>query len=140
MSFASGQRYNIIVEANPDQFTSDQNFWIRTTPAPNCTAFAPKSPQPDEHTGIVRYTFNDRLPTTSRQKFTPSCADETYRKVNDIKPIVNWTVSKTRHGELTTNRWTFYFANADCIQNWTPSILIFTLTCKDTLIGHVKNR
>ena len=92
-----GQRYNIIVEAKPDTFATDENFWIRTIPAPNCTSFAKNNCTPDEHTGIVRYTFNDRLPTTSRHNFTPTCADETYYR--NITPIVPWQVSKTRHGK-----------------------------------------
>ncbi|OQV04908.1 hypothetical protein CLAIMM_09722 [Cladophialophora immunda] len=31
-----GQRYNIIVDANPEGYTSDHSYWIRTTPATNC--------------------------------------------------------------------------------------------------------
>lgn len=89
-----GQRYNIIVEANPVLFTTNQEFWIRTTPAPNCTRFAPPpAPQPDERTGILRYVFNDQLPTSQRNKFEPTCADETYFR--NLTPIVPWQVAKT---------------------------------------------
>ncbi|KAJ9638488.1 hypothetical protein H2204_004258 [Knufia peltigerae] len=91
-----GQRYNIIVEAIPDRFTADQSYWIRTSPAPNCTSFSPSAPIPDEHTGIVRYTFDDdRLPTTPRNKFTLTCADETYYR--NISPVVPWQVGTSRH-------------------------------------------
>ena len=89
-----GQRYNIIVEANPVNNTADRNFWIRTSPAPNCTHFNPNNTAPDERTGIVRYTVNADLPTTSTGKFLVDCADETYFR--KITPIVPWSVSKTR--------------------------------------------
>jgi hypothetical protein len=89
-----GQRYNIIVEANPVNNPADQNFWIRTSPAPGCTRFNKNNPAPDERTGIVRYTVNTDLPTTSRGKFDVNCADETYFR--NITPIVPWSVSQTR--------------------------------------------
>jgi len=92
-----GQRYNIIVEANPANNTADQNFWIRTSPAPGCTHFNKNNPAPDERTGIVRYTVNTDLPTTSRGTFDVNCADETYFR--NITPIVPWSVSQTRNGK-----------------------------------------
>jgi len=93
-----GQRYNIIVDANPDKFTADQSYWIRTTPAPQCTAFNTKDKStliPDEHTGIIHYTLNRDIPTTSRQNFTLDCADESYYK--DLIPIVPWQVPDVRY-------------------------------------------
>jgi hypothetical protein len=111
--FASGQRYNIIVEAIPDQFTADQSYWIRTTPAPNCTAFNTGNKStliPDEHTGVVRYTFNRDIPSSKRQVFPLNCADESYFK--DLKPIVHWTVPKVRHGKLNQTKQTL---NRACV-------------------------
>jgi hypothetical protein len=121
--FASGQRYNIIVDATPDRFTADQNYWIRTTPAPNCTAFDKSALIPDEHTGIVRYTFNDKTPTTSRQTFELTCADETYYR--NLTPIVPWQVSPSRHGEMNTIKQTSYYSNADSRAELDPFYLSF---------------
>ena len=104
-----GQRYNIIVEANPINNTADQNFWIRTSPAPQCANFNPLH-SPDERTGIVRYTLNNDLPSTSRGDFDVNCADETYFR--DIKPIVNWTVSKTRTGKRYNEQCDFFQTDA----------------------------
>ncbi|KIW94119.1 uncharacterized protein Z519_05435 [Cladophialophora bantiana CBS 173.52] len=89
-----GQRYNIIVDANPERFTYDQSYWIRTTPAKNCSSFNTSAPIPDERTGIVRYTFSEALPSTSRHLFEATCADETYYR--NITPIVHWTVGHRR--------------------------------------------
>lgn len=88
-----GQRYHVIVEANPLDDTRPklaQNFWIRTVPADRCGSFV--SP-PDERTGIVFYSDSDHsiLPNTTRAKFPTACSDEPYDK---LVPIVPWTVGK----------------------------------------------
>ncbi|OAG43152.1 hypothetical protein AYO21_02438 [Fonsecaea monophora] len=90
-----GQRYNIIVDANPDRYSSDHSYWIRTTPAKNCSSFDPNAPTPEERTGIVRYTLSDELPSTTKHPFEATCADETYYR--NITPIVPWTVGRIRH-------------------------------------------
>ncbi|KAM3416999.1 hypothetical protein BST61_g8582 [Cercospora zeina] len=105
-----GQRYNIMVAGTPSVPSEDVNFWIRTSPATNCTAFNPgpldkdckakdrKFPQPDGRTGILRYSSNTDFPTTSRQdNITLDCIDETYYPdVQKLSPIVEWNVSETR--------------------------------------------
>ncbi|OAL29975.1 hypothetical protein AYO22_01881 [Fonsecaea multimorphosa] len=89
-----GQRYNIIVDANPERYTRDHSYWIRTIPAKNCSSLAPGAPVPDNRTGIVRYTLSDELPSTQMGNFKPNCSDETYWR--NITPIVPWEVSTSR--------------------------------------------
>ncbi|PPJ50257.1 hypothetical protein CBER1_04898 [Cercospora berteroae] len=105
-----GQRYNIIVAGEPTIPSEDVNFWIRTSPATNCTAFNPgpldkgckpkdlSFRQPDGRTGILRYSSNTDFPTTNQQEdITLDCIDETYYPdVQTLSPVVKWNVSETR--------------------------------------------
>lgn len=109
-----GQRYNIIVVGTPSIPSQDANFWIRTSPATNCTAFNPGPldsgckptdpgfPRPDGRTGILRYSVNTDFPTTTRQEnITLNCIDETYYpEEQKISPVVKWNVSENRQSEL----------------------------------------
>jgi hypothetical protein len=67
----------------------DENYWIRTIPATNCSKFALGN-TPDERQGILRYdSKSDVIPTTARGKFSLSCRDEPYDK---LSPVFEWTV------------------------------------------------
>jgi FtsP/CotA-like multicopper oxidase with cupredoxin domain len=94
-----GQRYHVIVEANPLKHSPDgkENFWIRTTPADGCKSF--HDPQPDEKTGILRYdALSTDDPVTERGDFSDKCSDETY---SSLKPILPWRVGLDVQGHRT---------------------------------------
>jgi hypothetical protein len=88
-----GQRYHVIVEANPVEPTADGNYWIRTVPAEGCGAFAQPYDVTNSTTGIVRYNESSAAPPTSNHLAFPlKCSDEPYGK---LEPILKWDVSKT---------------------------------------------
>lgn len=89
-----GQRYNVIVEANPlagdaNPVPDDGNFWIRTFIADNC-GIKPGG-KGYEQTGILRYNHTSMatpksLPWT---KISKRCSDETY---TSLRPKLPWYV------------------------------------------------
>ncbi|KAL8823326.1 MAG: hypothetical protein Q9191_005957 [Dirinaria sp. TL-2023a] len=84
---AIGQRYHVIVEANPVAESSDGNYWMRTIPAKGCSTFGTP---PDNRTGIIRYepkSTDD--PTSSPNDFPTACSDEPY---TSLIPKLHWTV------------------------------------------------
>lgn len=94
MLIGIGQRYNVIVEANPlagdsNPIPDDGNFWIRTYVADDC-GIKPGGPG-YEKTGILRYNYTDlALPTSSPwTKISKSCSDETY---TSLRPKIPWFV------------------------------------------------
>ncbi|KAJ4301509.1 hypothetical protein N0V90_003602 [Kalmusia sp. IMI 367209] len=87
-----GQRYHVIVEANPSPKTDDGNYWIRTVPAIGCEAFNSTREWTinNSTTGIVRYDPNsDALPTSLNNTFPLDCSDEPYDK---LIPVLPWTI------------------------------------------------
>ena len=85
-----GQRYHVIVTADPDAPSNDGNYWIRTWRA-NCFVFPAGSPG-YEKTGILRYGDSKALPTTKPwNNVSLACSDETYESLHPIRP---WTVGK----------------------------------------------
>lgn len=89
-----GQRYNVIVEANPEDddgnsIKNDGNFWIRTWVATGC-GIKPGSAG-YEKTGILRYNHESSAdPTSDRWEDIPmACSDEEY---GSLHPILPWTV------------------------------------------------
>ena len=91
-----GQRYHIIVEANPqagseNPLPSDGNFWIRTWRG-DCFVFA-KPDAGHEKAGILRYdSYLTATPTTTQwPNVSTVCADEPYES---LKPIVPWTIGR----------------------------------------------
>lgn len=92
-----GQRYHVIVEANPDPtggpIPTDGNYWIRTWKA-NCFGFK----QPDdpkavnisagyEKTGILRYTQSSTTTPATRSWNVPKdCSDEPYESLIPVRP------------------------------------------------------
>ncbi|CAM1509014.1 Fc.00g027530.m01.CDS01 [Cosmosporella sp. VM-42] len=92
-----GQRYNVIVEANPlagdaNPFPvpNDGNFWIRTWLANKCTSL--KIPGPGyEETGILRYnkSSTDMPRSLPWVNISKACSDETY---TSLRPKIPWFV------------------------------------------------
>ncbi|KAG8531337.1 uncharacterized protein KY384_002966 [Bacidia gigantensis] len=97
-----GQRYNVIVEANPvsnnntGPIAADGNYWIRTFTA-DCGGHQGVSPNYME-TGILRYNSSSpATPTTTEwTDFSPQeCGDEPYAS---LIPKVNWTIGDASNG------------------------------------------
>ena len=99
-----GQRYNVIVEANPllyndtDTLPTDGNYWIRAYLA-NCGQV--QSPiGVYEKTGILRYNkTNKDLPSDLSRPWEPvslDCSDETY---TSLHPILPWQVGRSSNGD-----------------------------------------
>ena len=89
-----GQRYEVIVEAKPDNNASqpippDYNFWIRTYVA-NCGPPLNLAANYSQ-TGILRY--NDKSTTLPSSKpwngVSKACSDETY---DSLRPVLKWKV------------------------------------------------
>ena len=108
-----GQRYNVIVEANPlsyddsTELPTDGNYWIRTYIAPcglslnKCNAPVGIASCNYERTGILRYNRTSTAsPTTLPwDNITLTCSDEDLTK---LKPIYPWIVGEpinTLHGQ-----------------------------------------
>jgi hypothetical protein len=85
-----GQRYHVIVEADPLSNSTDENFWIRTWLA-NCFRFNQSQASLGyERTGILRYGSSEASPNTNPwEDVSLSCSDETY---TSLIPILPWTV------------------------------------------------
>jgi len=99
-----GQRYHVIVEADPDETFNDGNynnalpeprdgnFWIRTWVADNCGR-PPRGIDGYEKTGIVRY--NSQSTAMPHSKAWPDylvskrCSDETY---TSLIPKIPWYI------------------------------------------------
>ena len=96
-----GQRYNIIVEANPltyhanDLLPTDGNYWIRTYIA-SCRGDT-KPSTGYERTGILRYNSLSAANPTSQpwQNVSKDCSDEEY---TSLHPIVPWQVKLPSNG------------------------------------------
>lgn len=83
----TGQRYHIIVAANPIDGNDKANYWIRTTPANGCTPSGFKNINP--RTGIVVYKDKPAEPVDYPLNFDLTCRDEPYEK---LVPVLNWTI------------------------------------------------
>ncbi|KAL8790997.1 MAG: hypothetical protein Q9195_006071 [Heterodermia aff. obscurata] len=104
---AIGQRYHVIVEADPESYddpehpyTKEKNFWIRTYQA-GCTDFEPVPKHGYSKVGILRYNGAPKKePTTKRWPgIVKECADEYYEH---LKPVHPWYVgdkpANDKHG------------------------------------------
>lgn len=83
-----GQRYSVIVEANPSApVQADGNYWIRTYNSDGCGSINQSNPE----TGIIRYDPNSTtLPTSTNQTIiNTACIDI---PVESIVPVVPWSV------------------------------------------------
>lgn len=96
-----GQRYNVIVEANPlvyndtDKLPTDGNYWMRTYLAECGQVQSPIDGY--EKTGILRYNKSSQaLPSSeSWYPISKDCSDETY---TSLHPIVPWQVGSSNNG------------------------------------------
>ncbi|KAF7563498.1 hypothetical protein G7046_g619 [Stylonectria norvegica] len=116
-----GQRYNVIVEANPlagdnNPIPDDGNFWIRTWLANNCSSLQPGG-KGYEETGILRYDKDSTSKPTSSPwtKISKECSDETY---TSLKPKFPWYVGPA--------------ANARHVEDYEQFNVTFNLTAGDT--------
>ena len=90
-----GQRYNVIVEANPifnasQPIPDDLNFWMRTYVS-ECTGGTAGYPEGYEASGVLRYNsestaFPRSLPWNDVSK---DCSDETYAS---LVPVYQWQI------------------------------------------------
>ena len=91
-----GQRYNVIVEANPCPYPKtsplppDKNYWMRTYIVP-CGGSIVDISDGYERNGILRYNSSSKADPSSQpwQKNYSVCADEAY---TSLHPIVPWQV------------------------------------------------
>ncbi|KAK4159537.1 multicopper oxidase-domain-containing protein [Cladorrhinum sp. PSN259] len=98
-----GQRYNVIVEANPIAGTAqpipeDGNFWIRTFVADCPRLGLPVRLPGYETNGILRYN-KDSTAVPQSQNWTDMsmrCSDETY---TSLVPIIPWKVGTRANGD-----------------------------------------
>ena len=93
-----GQRYDVIVEAKPQEdpethnpLPLDGNYWIRTFVVDRCFADMTHGSPGYEETGILRYNSSSTAdPSTSQWKdISLACSDETY---TSLHPVVPWIV------------------------------------------------
>ncbi|KAH6884120.1 multicopper oxidase-domain-containing protein [Thelonectria olida] len=100
-----GQRYNVIVEANPlagdsNPIPDDGNFWIRTWIADRC-GIKPGG-QGYEQTGILRYDQDSTATPTSQPwtKIRKACSDEEY---TSLRPKIPWYVGPAANANYNDN-------------------------------------
>jgi FtsP/CotA-like multicopper oxidase with cupredoxin domain len=82
-----GQRYNIIVHADP-QGSTDKDFWMRTHFLKNCLSFHSIPTTEYMKTGIIRYD-----PSSTADPNSTEWSDldyETCRDEERIKPVIEW--------------------------------------------------
>ena len=82
-----GQRYSVIVEADPSApVQADGNYWIRTINAEGCGNISENVNQ----TGIIRYNpESTALPTSTQANINLTCADP---PLESLVPVVPWAV------------------------------------------------
>jgi hypothetical protein len=81
-----GQRYHVVVEAQPKERVENNTYWIRTIPPKGCNGVRKGA---DILMGIVTYG-NDSTPTTIQNPYLPTdCSDEPYES---LIPMVPWKV------------------------------------------------
>lgn len=93
---AIGQRYHVIVEADPqDPQEGVGDYWIRTIEA-GCSDFAPKGLDGSNMTGILRYTDSQKTPSSVGWPIDPTCTDEDW---DSLVPVVPWNIGQPANGE-----------------------------------------
>ena len=112
-----GQRYNVIVEANPiaygksNTIVENDNYWIRTYVA-HCKGSVPSGANYSE-TGILRYdntskAYPDTLSWNTVSKISLECSDETY---GSIHPVLPWKVKAPSNGGKFGQKFDLYVGN-----------------------------
>ena len=100
-----GQRYNVIVEANPLSTESPLdpygNYWIRTQIA-TCFRGSNQGDPGYDQIAILRYDeHSHHEPATKKwNDISLACSDETY---TSLHPIVPWTVEAPANGNLNSH-------------------------------------
>ncbi|KAK4187325.1 putative laccase [Podospora australis] len=92
-----GQRYNVIVEANPrangtaQAVQDDGNYWMRTWVVENCGKGVIGPSKTYERTGILRYNKDSKSKPQSNpwNGISLACSDETY---TSLRPVLPWIV------------------------------------------------
>ncbi|CAF9923127.1 MAG: hypothetical protein ALECFALPRED_002306 [Alectoria fallacina] len=84
---AIGQRYSVIVEADPTApVQADGNYWIRTIVSTGCGNINDY----DSQTGIIRYNPESiAIPTSTQANINLTCADP---PLESLVPMVPWAV------------------------------------------------
>jgi FtsP/CotA-like multicopper oxidase with cupredoxin domain len=99
-----GQRYNVIVEANPrangsaQPIQDDGNYWIRTWLADKCgPGVDGNASNSYMKTGILRYDNTSKAKPQSSpwNDISMACSDETY---TSLRPVVPWIVGYPING------------------------------------------
>ncbi|KAF3020071.1 hypothetical protein E8E14_000861 [Neopestalotiopsis sp. 37M] len=101
-----GQRYNVVVEANPldksSPLAKDGNYWIRMEIADcfgqNLPIGSTPTPSSYSEVGILRYDSSSTTNPSSQKwpNIALNCSDETYTSLN---PILPWAVAAPSNGE-----------------------------------------
>ncbi|KAK0732030.1 multicopper oxidase-domain-containing protein [Lasiosphaeris hirsuta] len=95
-----GQRYNVIVEADPrangttQPLDSQNNYWIRTLVADNCgPGISGTKSQNYMQTGILRYSSSSsstaKPQSNQWNEISMACSDETY---TSLRPVLPWII------------------------------------------------
>lgn len=86
MLVAMGQRYHVIVEADPqDPQEGESDYWIRTIEA-GCSDFTPKGLDGSNMTGILRFTDSQKPPSSLGWPMDPTCTEEDWDSLVPIVP------------------------------------------------------
>lgn len=88
--YFEGQRYSVIVEANPTApVQADGNYWIRTQFSIGCGNITDNKPK----SGVIRYDpRSTALPTSSNHSsISLDCADE---PTSNLVPVVPWDIAE----------------------------------------------
>lgn len=102
ISVGIGQRYDVIIEANPTAPSTNGKYWMRTEysrgPGGSCNSEvvgAPSSDKDSQRTGIISYLDAPDAgePTTVGHGVQAGCLDESPR----MKPIVPWKVTSPQN-------------------------------------------
>ena len=128
-----GQRYNVIVEANPvgedgvNPVPTDLNFWIHTWVAGGCGDLGVGQNYSD--TAIIRYNqSSSSVPTSLPWPNVSSrpCADETY---SSLKPKLPWYVGDAANG-LYGENLTVEYDNSKPPLNFPLAFIAFNQSSK----------
>ncbi|KAI9845232.1 MAG: hypothetical protein M1837_004987 [Sclerophora amabilis] len=112
-----GQRYHVVLQADPIKQSPGDNYWIRTIPAHDCSGFVT---HPDVQTGIIRYDLNETAdPTSTQADFPTECSDEPYES---LIPKLKWQVGPPANEEATNGAYEVGLMNVNGTPyhpNWT---------------------
>ena len=97
--YGVGQRYSVIVEANPlAPIQADGNYWIRTIVSDGCGTIIDNKPE----RGVIRYNpQSTSLPTsTNFTTLSTVCAD---MPAESITPVVAWEIDTQAVNDVLNN-------------------------------------